>query len=193
MDYNSFIEVNIMEKVKFKRKSKITYVFSFLLNPITTLKWILKVISYKYVNFVYPLTILNVGEKTKIHPTVILRQAERISIGSNCLINHNNVLQAGKKNSRIVIGNHVHTGANVMIFAFNHAFDDLNVPTINQDYYDDDVIIEDDVWIGAGSIILSGVRVGKGSIIAAGSVVTKNISKNSIVGGSPANLIKKRT
>ena len=86
-----------MEKVKFKRKSNITYILSFFLKPITTLKWIVKIISYKYVNFIYPLTILKIEEKTKIHPTVILRQAERISIGSNCLINHNNVLQAGKK------------------------------------------------------------------------------------------------
>ena len=80
-----------------------------------------------------------------------------------------------------------------MIFAFNHSIDNINTPTIKQDYYDDDVIIGDDVWIGAGSIILSGVTIGKGSVIAAGSVVTKNISKNSVVGGIPAKLIKKRS
>ncbi len=55
-----------------------------------------------------------------------------------------------------------------------------------------DIVLEDDVWIGYGSIILSGVRIGKGSIIAAGSIVTKDVEPYSVVGGNPAKLIKKR-
>lgn len=54
------------------------------------------------------------------------------------------------------------------------------------------VIIEDDVWVGYGSIIMSGAKIGKGSIIAAGSVVTKDVEPYSIVGGNPAKFIKKR-
>ena len=54
------------------------------------------------------------------------------------------------------------------------------------------VIIEDDVWIGYGSIIMSGVKIGKGSIVAAGSVVTKDVIPYAIVGGNPARLIKMR-
>jgi acetyltransferase-like isoleucine patch superfamily enzyme len=54
------------------------------------------------------------------------------------------------------------------------------------------VIIEDDVWVGYGAIILSGIKIGKGSIIAAGSVVTKDIEPCSIVGGNPAKFIKYR-
>jgi serine acetyltransferase len=48
------------------------------------------------------------------------------------------------------------------------------------------------VWIGLGSIILSGVKVGTGSIIAAGSVVTKDVEPYTIVAGNPAKLIRKR-
>ncbi len=55
-----------------------------------------------------------------------------------------------------------------------------------------DIIIEDDVWIGYGSTILSGVHVGQGAIIAAGAVVTKNVEPYSIVGGTPARHIKYR-
>lgn len=53
-------------------------------------------------------------------------------------------------------------------------------------------IIEDDVWIGHGAIILTGVKIGKGSIIAAGSVVTRNVDPYSIVGGNPSKILKYR-
>ena len=133
-----------------------------------------------------------IGKTSKVHPTVILRQGERIEIGEGCLINHNNVLQAGKEFAKIKIGNYVHTGANVMIFAFNHSIDETDVPSILQDYYDADVEIEDDVWIGAGSVILSGVTIGKGSVIAAGSVINKSVPPYSIVGGIPGKVIRTR-
>lgn len=54
------------------------------------------------------------------------------------------------------------------------------------------VIIEDDVWIGARSVILPGIKIGTGSIIAVGSVVTKDVEPLSIVAGVPAKLVKKR-
>ncbi len=54
------------------------------------------------------------------------------------------------------------------------------------------IIIEDDVWIGTDSIILSGVKIGKGAVIAAGSVVVKDVLPYSIVGGNPAKFIKFR-
>ena len=53
-------------------------------------------------------------------------------------------------------------------------------------------IIEDDVWIGARSVIMSGVIISKGSIVAAGSVVTKDVPPCMIVGGNPARVIKSR-
>lgn len=52
--------------------------------------------------------------------------------------------------------------------------------------------IEDDVWIGYASIILSGVKIGQGAVVAAGSIVTKDVPSYSIVGGNPAKVIKYR-
>jgi acetyltransferase-like isoleucine patch superfamily enzyme len=52
------------------------------------------------------------------------------------------------------------------------------------------VIVEDNVWIGCNVTVLKGVRIGNGAIIAAGSVVTKDVSPKSLVGGNPARLIK---
>jgi virginiamycin A acetyltransferase len=54
------------------------------------------------------------------------------------------------------------------------------------------IIIEDEVWIGYGVIILSGVKIGKGAIVAAGSIVSNNIEPYSIYGGIPAKKIKNR-
>lgn len=54
------------------------------------------------------------------------------------------------------------------------------------------VVIGNDVWIGYGAIVLSGVTIGDGAVIAAGAVVTKNVEPYSIVGGVPAREIKKR-
>ena len=55
-----------------------------------------------------------------------------------------------------------------------------------------DIIVEDDVWIGHGATILSGVRIGQGAVVAAGSVVTKDVPPYAIVGGVPAKVIKYR-
>jgi acetyltransferase-like isoleucine patch superfamily enzyme len=121
-----------------------------------------------------------------------MRQGERITIGSHCLINHNNVLQAGKFKGRIVLGNYVQTGPNVMMFAFNHSIEVNGIPMIEQEYWDGDIIIEDDVWIGAGSVILAGVHIGKGAVIAAGAVVNKDIPEYALAGGVPAKVIKYR-
>lgn len=55
----------------------------------------------------------------------------------------------------------------------------------------EDVVIGDNVWVGAGAIILPGVHVGNGSVVAAGSVVTKDVPDNVMVAGVPA-MIKKQ-
>lgn len=57
--------------------------------------------------------------------------------------------------------------------------------------YQSPITIKDDVWIGCSCIILKGVTIGSGSIVSAGSVVTKDIPNNVIVGGNPARIIKK--
>lgn len=54
------------------------------------------------------------------------------------------------------------------------------------------VIVEDDVWVGFGAILLSGVRVGRGAIVASGAVVVKDVAPYTIVGGNPAREIGRR-
>lgn len=54
------------------------------------------------------------------------------------------------------------------------------------------VVIEDDVWIGMDSVLLSGITIGRGCVIAASSVVTKSFPPYSIIGGNPAKMLKPR-
>lgn len=113
---------------------------------------------------------------------------------------------------QIIIGNNVGIGfrclflcdttiGNKVLIASNVAFlnsDDHNFNIIGKTMWDSGrgdkhkILVEDDVWIGHGSIILSPVKIGRGAVIAAGSVVTKNVPPYCIVGGSPAKLIKMR-
>lgn len=55
-----------------------------------------------------------------------------------------------------------------------------------------DIVVGDDVWIGANAIICSGVTIGQGAIVAAGAIVTKDVEPYAIVGGNPAKIIKFR-
>lgn len=116
---------------------------------------------------------------------------KNITIGSNVFINHDCELDASY--GRINIGNFVLIGQNVKLITVNHKYEDFNLPIYFQKAeVDQDIIVQDDVWIAANVTILPGVKIGKGSILAAGAVVTKNVEPYSIVGGVPAKLIKYR-
>ncbi len=102
-----------------------------------------------------------------------------------------------------LIGDNVIFGNKVAIVGkYDHHYQQLGVPIRmasrirDEDYnwkgLDSKTIIEDDVWIGYGAIIMSGVTIKKGSIIAAGSVVTKDTEPYSIFGGNPAKKITNR-
>lgn len=81
---------------------------------------------------------------------------------------------------------------NVAIIATNHNIARTDIPMNLQGSVDKEIYIEDDVWIGYGSIILLGVKIAKGSVIGAGSVVTKNVETFTVISGNPAKIIKKR-
>jgi acetyltransferase-like isoleucine patch superfamily enzyme len=84
----------------------------------------------------------------------------------------------------------VYTSPFTQIIAVNHVFDDPNRPFVQQGITAEGIVIEDDVWLGAGAIITDGVRVGKGAVVAAGAVVTKDVPAHTVVGGVPAKPIK---
>lgn len=113
-----------------------------------------------------------------------------IEIGHHVYINHNVELYAQK--ATIKIGNYVMIGQNTYIGTLNHGFTDWKKPMYFQKDTHENVIIEDDVWIGTKAIILPNVRIKRGAFVAAGAVVTKDIDEYSVVGGVPAKHIKYR-
>ena len=68
----------------------------------------------------------------------------------------------------------------------------LKIGDIPTEFSKGDVTIENDVWIGYGAILLSGITIGNGSVIGAGAVVTKSVEPYSIIIGNPGKLIRKR-
>lgn len=113
--------------------------------------------------------IISIGENSRIHGTCI-HATKRILIGKNCLI-----------------------AANTQIIDSNGHTTSMQEPwmRIHQRDIGKEIIIEDNVWIGANSVILPGVRIGTGSIIGAGSVVKSDIPANSLALGNPAKIFER--
>lgn len=113
---------------------------------------------------------------------------ETISIGDDVSIGVGCILQS--THGQIVIGSHVMLAPYVRIHGGNHKTNVIGMymKAVQKDDTDKDgdVVIEDDVWVGDGAIILTGVRIGRGSVIGAGSVVTKDVPPYSIYTGVPA-------
>ena len=100
--------------------------------------------------------------------------------------------------SKIVIGNKVMFGPEVVIIGGNHRTDlaGIFMVEVSDEYKrpEDDrgVVIEDDVWVGTRVVILDGVIIRRGAIIGAGAVVTKSVPPYAIMGGTPARVLKWR-
>lgn len=110
-----------------------------------------------------------------------------IKIGRDCLIGEYCVIRG---QGGVEIGDRVYTSPFTQIIAVNHVFDDPERPFVEQGITAEGIVIEDDVWLGAGAIITDGVRVGKGAVVAAGAVVTADVPPHTVVGGIPAKTIK---
>lgn len=95
--------------------------------------------------------------------------------------------------SRTQIGNFVMLASYVSIVGGDHRIDVPGTPMIfaGRDV-NQSVIIEDDVWIGHGAILMHGVKIGEGAIVAAGAIVTNDVEPYAIVAGVPAKLVRMR-
>jgi acetyltransferase-like isoleucine patch superfamily enzyme len=110
-----------------------------------------------------------------------------IKIGRDSLVGEYSVIRG---QGGVTIGDRVYTSPFTQIIAVNHVFDDPDRPFVDQGITAEGIVIEDDVWLGAGAIITDGVHIGKGSVVAAGAVVTRDVPAHTVVGGVPARPLK---
>ena len=111
----------------------------------------------------------------------------RIKIGRDSLVGEYSVIRG---QGGVDIGDRVYTSPFTQIIAVDHVFDDPSRPFVEQGITAEGIVIEDDVWLGAGAVITDGVRVGRGAVVAAGAVVTRDVPPHTVVGGVPAKVIK---
>jgi acetyltransferase-like isoleucine patch superfamily enzyme len=91
----------------------------------------------------------------------------------------------------VTIGNHVNLAQGITVTALNHNVNDITKTIGEQGVTTKQVVIKDDVWIGANAVILPGVTIGRHSVVAAGAVVTKDVPDYTIVGGVPAKTMRR--
>lgn len=109
---------------------------------------------------------------------------DKIEIGKDCAFGYDTFWVAC---DTIRLMNDVIVGHRVEFYTADHDPDDPAFTTRGAP-----IIIEDHVWIGSKAVILKGVTIGRGAVVAAGSVVTKDVEPFTIVGGNPAQVIRKR-
>lgn len=109
-----------------------------------------------------------IGDGTQIGRNATISSHKKILIGKNCLISYN-----------------------VSILDADHDTDSKISPMKSGMSRPDEIVIEDDCFIGAHSFILKGVHLGRHCVVGANSVVTKSFKSKSLVGGNPAKLIRK--
>jgi len=134
--------------------------------------------------FFYRLEGMKIGKGSTLHMRVRFYNPSKIKIGDDSIIGEGTVLDG---RDRLVIGNHVAIASDVAIYNCEHDINDSNFKAVCAS-----VVIEDYVFIGPRAIVLPGVKIKQGAIVAAGAVVTKDVEKDSIVGGVPAKQIGTR-
>ncbi|MDQ8730828.1 sugar O-acetyltransferase [Bradyrhizobium sp. LHD-71] len=125
-----------------------------------------------------------VGDHFRLVPPFYTDCGKNIRIGSRVFINQNCTFYAL---AEIAIGDDVMIGPNVSLITSEHPV----APSQRRAYLlGRPITIEKGVWIAAGATVIGGVTVGENSVVAAGSVVTRDVPANTLVGGNPARVIR---
>ena len=124
-----------------------------------------------------------VSDDFRVFPPFTTDFGKNIHIGKNVFINSGCRFQ---DQGGIYIGDNVLIGHNVVLATLNHNEN----PQKRGNIIPSPIVIGNDVWVGSSVTIVPGVTIGDGAIIAAGAVVTKDVAKNTVVGGVPARYIR---
>lgn len=132
------------------------------------------------------------GDRVFVHQDSIIEvgMGGRVDIGTDTHIQPRCQLSAYK--GALTIGRNVQVAPNCAFYPYNHAT--AAGQSIKQQPLQTKggIVIEDDVWLGCGVIVLDGVRIGRGAVVGAGAVVTTDVPSNAIAIGAPARVIAAR-
>lgn len=163
-------------------------------------------LKYRNIILGLPLTKIRIGRHVEIRKGSMLRfvgdayigdrnsitaRGGQIVFGERFASNESVILNADIGGS-IVFGNDCLIGPRVIFRTANHNFSNTKLTIASQGHTLGDIHVEDDVWIGANTVVLPGVRIGQGSVVGAGSVVTRDIPPYSVAAGVPARKIRDR-
>ncbi len=110
---------------------------------------------------------------------------KNVYLPSDIIIPHNFVYNRGE----LTIGDRVSIAPRVTLILSSHS--NFSSTSKHVSERENKIVISDDVWIGAGAIIMNGITIGKGAVIGCGSVVTHNVPEHTVVAGNPARIIRK--
>jgi acetyltransferase-like isoleucine patch superfamily enzyme len=133
---------------------------------------------------------VEIGRRATIHTGAIIdAQGGSIKIGDHFSLNPYSILYGS---GGIQIGSFVRIAAHAVIVSFEHNYQDPEVPITWQGITRKPVIVEDDVWIGAGAKVLAGAHISRGCVIAANAVVKGKTEPFGIYAGVPARKVASR-
>ena len=129
-----------------------------------------------------------IGRNVLIKRNAYFGDGSKLKIGNNSQIGINCIMD-----NDVIIGNDVTMGPDVIIYTSSHEYKELEIPINKQGEKEHrQVIIGNNVWIGARCIVLPGVTIGDNSIIGANTVVTKDVPANAVFCGSAGRVVRVR-
>lgn len=133
---------------------------------------------------------VSVGKNVTLQTgSLINAQRGFVTLGNDVSVNHYSIILGM---GGVTIGNNVRIAGHSMIVSFDHNFSARHIPITKQGITKKPIVIEDDVWIGAGAKILGGTVVARGCVIGASAVVKGTTEPYGIYVGNPARLLKYR-
>ena len=131
-----------------------------------------------------------VAGRTTLSARGVAKTAPQLLVGRNCDIGWGCTLAVGQ---RIVLGDNVRLAANCFLAGYpGHPLDAAERAAGLPEHDDQvgDIVLEQDVWLGTGVMVMAGVHIGAGTVVAAGSVVTRDLPAGVLAGGCPARVIR---